>query len=323
MNQALLAPVLPSEIKDATFSIGSTQAPGPDGFTGLFFQRYWEVVGNTVIDAVQDFFHKSKMLRTLNHTWITLIPKVSDANTMRQLRPIGLCTVPYKIISKILTSRLGNVLPDIIHPSQNGFIKNRSITDNILIAHELIHFLKTHTGDQHLMALKIDMEKAYDRVEWPFLFAVMRGLGFAAPWVTLIQECLTSATMDILVNGDPKGFFSPTRGLRQGDPLSPLLFAICSEGLSRLLISATTSGVLYGIRINQRRPFISHLMFADDTILFLRVSDSYIDALLSLFDRYRRMSGQRVNLAKSAVLFSNNTPQPLKYNIKTLSASGF
>ncbi|CAN1281610.1 LINE-1 retrotransposable element ORF2 protein [Linum perenne] len=308
MNRALLTPATPAEIKEATFSIGSTQSPGSDGFTGLFFQRYWDVVGTAVIDAVQDFFTKGKLLRTLNHTWIALIPKVSNANSMRQLRPIGLCTVPYKIISKILSSRLGDILPQIIHPSQNGFIKHRSITDNILLAHELIHFLKTHSGDQHLMALKIDMEKAYDRVEWPFLFAVMRGLGFADSWIALIRECLSSASMDILFNGNPKGFFTPTRGLRQGDPLSPLLFAICSEGLSRLLLAATTSGVLYGIRINRRCPFISHLMFADDTILFLRVTDSYISALLSLFNQYRGISGQRVNLAKSAVLFSNNTP---------------
>ncbi|CAN0898595.1 LINE-1 retrotransposable element ORF2 protein [Linum grandiflorum] len=306
MNSALLADVSEPEIKEAVFAIGPMQAPGPDGFTGLFFQRYWDIIHRDVELAVLEVFSTGRMLRSLNHTWLTLIPKTSDARSMRHLRPIGLCIVVYKIISKILSGRLGAILPSLVDPAQNGFVRNRLISDNILLAHELVHHLHVHTGQHHLMALKIDMEKAYDQVEWSFLFPLMQGLGFAPRWVALIRECLSSATISVLVNGRPYGFFSPTRGLRQGDPLSPLLFSLCSEGLSRLLRHAAASRTLCGIRINHRAPEISHLMFADDTILFLRVNRTAIGSILQLLSTYHRLSGQRVNLGKSSVLFSDN-----------------
>ncbi|CAN1746899.1 Transposon TX1 uncharacterized 149 kDa protein [Linum perenne] len=165
-NRDLLAFVTEEEIKNTVFSIGPLQAPGPDGFTGLFFQRYWSIISRDVVCAVQDFFRRGHMLRGLNHTWLTLIPKVPEVTNMTQVRPIGLCTVFYKIISKFISSRLALVLPHLVNPAQNGFIRGRCITDNILIAHELIHHLQSYgTGKRHFMALKVDMEKAYDRVE--------------------------------------------------------------------------------------------------------------------------------------------------------------
>ncbi|CAN0880643.1 Transposon TX1 uncharacterized 149 kDa protein, partial [Linum grandiflorum] len=179
MNSALLAEVSLSEIKEAVFAIGHVRAPGPDGFTGLFFQRYWDIIHRDVERVVLEFFRSGRMLRSFNHTWLTLIPKTTDARSMRHLRPIGLCTVVYKIISKIIAGRMGVILPSLVDPAQNGFIRTRLISDNILLAHELVHHLHVYTGNHHLMALKIDMEKAYDRVEWSFLFPLMQGLGFA------------------------------------------------------------------------------------------------------------------------------------------------
>ncbi|CAN1272874.1 Transposon TX1 uncharacterized 149 kDa protein [Linum perenne] len=144
MNDSLLAEITDDEIRSTVFSIDPTQAPGPDGFTGLFFQRYWDIVAGDVITAVKDFFRRGNMLRSLNHTWLALIPKTSTVEDMTQVRPIGLCSVFYKIISKLITKRLGDILPQFINPAQNGFIRGRCITDNILIAHELIHHLQTY-----------------------------------------------------------------------------------------------------------------------------------------------------------------------------------
>ncbi|CAN1315043.1 Transposon TX1 uncharacterized 149 kDa protein [Linum perenne] len=319
MNRSLLADVTGDEIRRTVFSIGSMQAPGPDGFTGLFFQRYWDIIGSDVIIAVRDFFRRGNMLRTLNHTWLTLIPKVSSVENMAQVRPIGLCTVFYKIISKIITARLGLILPHFVSPAQNGFVRGRCITDNILIAHELIHHLQNYTrGKLHFMALKVDMEKAYDRVEWDFLFPLLHALGFDPAWISLVHECLVSTTMKVILNGTPHGFFAPTRGLRQGDPLSPLLFAICTEGLSHLLLLSAQRNALHGIKLNAHCPMITHLMFADDTMLFLRVSRRSLVELRSLFNRYQLLSGQRINYAKSSVLFSKNVPSPLKREYSTL-----
>ncbi|CAL1395373.1 unnamed protein product [Linum trigynum] len=167
MNASLTAEVLPTEVRKTVFAMGSKQAPGSDGFTGKFFKAFWDIVGESVILAVCSFFATSRMLRSFNHTWLTLIPKVDNVESMRQLRPISLCQFVYKIITKIISE------------GQNAFIRERQIVENILLGHELMHYLKIKTrGKKGFMALKVDMEKAYDRVEWPFLLAVLEKMGF-------------------------------------------------------------------------------------------------------------------------------------------------
>ncbi|CAL1376389.1 unnamed protein product [Linum trigynum] len=160
------------------------------------------------------------------------------------------------------------------------------------------------------MALKVDMEKAYDRVEWPFLLAVLDKMGFNSVWKGWIQECLRSTSFSVLMNGTPSGYFSPSWGLRQGDPLSPLLFVICTEGFAALLRKAISEEKLEGIKVAHRAPRISHLFFADDSYLFLRGSLQECENLLEVLNEYEELSGQKVNLAKSAVCFSKNIRLP-------------
>ncbi|CAL1403132.1 unnamed protein product [Linum trigynum] len=263
MNANLTAVVLPEEIRRTVFGMGSKQAPGSDGFTGKFFKAFWEIVGDSVIDAVSSFFETSRMLRSFNHTWLTLIPKVDQVESIRQLRPISLCQFVYKIITKIMAERLAGVLPEIISTGQNAFIRDRQIVENILLGHELMHYLKLKTrGKKGYMALKVDMEKAYDRVEWSFLLAVLEKMGFSSVWLGWVQECLQSASFSVLMNGAPSGFFRSSRGLRQGDPLSPLLFVLCTEGFAALLRKAISEKRLEGVKVAPRAPRISHLFFA-------------------------------------------------------------
>ncbi|CAL1355813.1 unnamed protein product [Linum trigynum] len=213
MNDRLTEPVLLSEVRLTVFAMGSKQAPGSDGFNGKFFKAFWDILRASVVDAVCSFFSTSKMLRSFNHTWLTLITKVENVETMRQLRPISLCQFVYKIISKIMATRLACLLPQIISEGQNAFIRERQIVDNILLGHELMHYLKIKTkGKKGYMALKVDMEKAYDRVEWPFLLAILEKMGFNATWRGWIKECLASTSFSVLMNGSPSGFFSPSRG---------------------------------------------------------------------------------------------------------------
>ncbi|CAN1226181.1 LINE-1 retrotransposable element ORF2 protein [Linum grandiflorum] len=312
MNSSLTRPFTNEDIKKAVFSIASSKSPGSDGFTAGFYHKFWPVIGPDVCSGVQAFFHSNRMLRSINHTWLTLIPKVPGASSMTQVRPIGLCQMLYKIISKLLATRLATVLPSIISDTQNGFVPNRDISENVIIAHEVMHYLKRKkSGKKHFMAVKLDMEKAYDRIEWEYLFSIMRKL----VWIAWIRECLSTTSYSVLVNGIPSTTFHPSRGLRQGDPLSPLLFALCTEGLISLFRDSITNNQLSGIRLNRHCPVLSHILFADDTFVFLQASNQECSSLLQLLGNYERSSGQRVNLSKSAIYFSSNTPQWLTSSI--------
>jgi hypothetical protein len=171
------------EIHDSVFSIGATKAPGPDGFTGLFYQKYWTLIKPVVLSCVWNFFNKHHLLKEHNHTFIALVPKQMGPSMVHHFRPISLCNIIYKIISKILANRLKGLLHHFISPYQSAFVPSRTIQDNSIMAHELLHSLKSKRGCGGLMAVKIDMEKAFDRMEWDFLLTIMLKLGFHPTWV--------------------------------------------------------------------------------------------------------------------------------------------
>ena len=166
MNDAMLAPFTVEEVKAALFQMNPSKAPGLDGMTALFFQKYWHIVGSDVSTAVLDFFNTGRMLGSINFTNIALIPKVKSPVCMSQFRPISLCNVLYKLVSKVLVNRMKNVLPRVISDCQSAFVPERMITDNVIVAFEVLHYLKNlRVGGNSQMAVKLDMSKAYDQVE--------------------------------------------------------------------------------------------------------------------------------------------------------------
>lgn len=227
-------------------------------------------MGSDVVAAVADFFSGFHMPRSFTATSIVLLPKKINPNTWAHFRPISLCNVTNKIISKVLTSRLAPLIPLVVAPNQSGFVKGRLLSDNVLLAQELFHDLQ-HRGGWVTpnIALKLDMAKAYDRVQWPFLLSVLRHMGFPEAWVDMIKKCIQNCWFYVLVNGAPTDFFHSSCGLRQGDPISPSLFAIVADYLSQCLDTLIIGKreMMFHSRLRGAFP-VSHLAYADDILIF-------------------------------------------------------
>lgn len=194
-------------------------------------------------------------------------------------------------MSKAFSNRLKGVLKEIIFESQSAFIQDRLIKDNRIIGHECIVAIKNHRHiNKDMTSLKIDLSKAYDRVEWPYLKEIMLRLGFDVSWVELIMRCISSASYSILINGEQKGNFLPSRGLRQGDPLSPYLFLLVVEGLSLLIKEANRKGIRTGITCSNG-PLISHLLFVDNSLVFCKSNKQELVSLKDLLKIYELASG--------------------------------
>ncbi|KAG7583713.1 Reverse transcriptase domain [Arabidopsis suecica] len=287
MNNMLLGPITAEEVRRATFKM------------------------------VQQFFRTGHIEEGMNKTNICLIPKKLKADKMTDFRPISLCNVIYKIIGKLMATRMKKILPKIISESQAAFVKGRLISDNILIAHELIHALSSSNKcSEEFIAIKTDISKAYDRVEWSFLEQAMKSLGFAEDWIKLIMECVRSVKYQVLINGTPYGEIKPTRGLRQGDPLSPYLFVICTEMLVKMLKVAEEKEQITGLKVARGGPPITHLLFADDSMFYCKEKDEELAQITRIIEEYSLASGQRVNYQKSSVHFGKHIPEERRVVVK-------
>ncbi|XP_059669320.1 uncharacterized protein LOC132314474 [Cornus florida] len=253
--------------EEKVLSCNGDKALGPDGFTMRFFKESWEVVREEVMSTFQDFYSHGTFEKSLNATFIALIPK-GGASDIKDFRPISLIGCMYKLIAKVLVSRMSKVLDGLISESQNAFVSGRQILDSVLIARECVDS-RLRSGVPGVLC-KLDIEKAYDHVNWKFVLYLLRRMGFGDRWIKWIDTCISSAMFSVLVNGSPAGFFASSRGLRQGDPLSSFLFLIVMEGLTRLMRKVEDLGYIRGFRVGRDVDYqiqISHLLFADDTLI--------------------------------------------------------
>ncbi|KAL0444871.1 UNVERIFIED_CONTAM: LINE-1 retrotransposable element O protein [Sesamum latifolium] len=271
--RSLVLPVSPDEIKQAVFDIDETKAPGPDGYPAGFFKAAWPVVGGEVTQAILEFFATGRLLK--------------------------------QVITKILVQRMRGSLDRLISPSQNAFVPGRSIGDNILLAQELFNgYNQKHLPPR--CALKVDLRKAYDTVEWDFLRAVLILFGFPEQFILWIVECVTKPSFSVCLNGTPHGFFRGARGLRQGDPMSPYLFVLVMEVLTLILqqLIDQDGGFSYHWRCEAMQLF--QLGFADDLLLLSKADTASVHVFKRALTTFADLSWLHANLHKSHLILSRS-----------------
>lgn len=295
------------EVKSAVFSLNANSAAGPDGYSGSFFHSAWDIIAHDIFDAVSDFFRSCKLPAGLNSSFVVLLPKEKNAMSVTDFRPIVLSNFLFKIISKILAVRLNLVASKVISLQQFGFIEGRRMHDAILLASEGVNAMFRINGGRNL-AFKIDICKAFDTLRWDFIIEVLHCYGFPDIFCSWILEIFASAKLSILVNGVPKGYFSCSRGVRQGDPLSPILFGIAEDVLSRLMSKAVDNGQIAPMNFCRGVSFPSHILYADDIIIFCSATTRNIHGVAAVLQRYATASGQICNPAKSKVYYAKVVP---------------
>lgn len=286
------------DVEDVVFSASIDKAPGPDGFGASFYQSMWTTVKEDVCKAVLNFFQTGKIHGDANKTFLALIPKGSEVRTVKDLRPISLCNFIFKIITKPMTNRLQLVMPSIIDPNQCAFVKGRSISDAILLANELVSDFNRKTGKPK-MCLKADLSKAYDTVRWNYICIILKKMGFPARWIKWTYMCMSTATFQVLVNGEPSRVFGSTNGLRQGDPLAPYMFVIAMQGLTAMMNHAVQSGKLTPPCAGNVKA--SHLIFADDLLIFADAKRTDAEAIKEILSHFEMISGLALNPNKSQI----------------------
>ncbi|KAL0298098.1 UNVERIFIED_CONTAM: hypothetical protein Scaly_3072800 [Sesamum calycinum] len=290
----LVTPVTLSEVKNAFFDIDAESAPGPDGYTSAFYRNAWPVIGQTLFQAVDEFFRTGKMLKQINTTLISLIPKVSLPRYVSDYRPIACCNVLYKSITKIIVKRLQQVLPLLIDYSQNAFVPGRSITDNILLAQELLAGYNQKRLPSRC-TIKLDIQKAYDSVEWDFMLEVLKLFHFPHHFIVLINQCVSTASFSVSLNGSIHGFFKGGRGLRQGDPMSPYLFVLVMEIWNLLLKFRIKEAADFQYHWKCKDIGLINLCFADDVLLFCKAHLPSIIVISDTLNEFAALSGLKVN----------------------------
>ena len=192
-------------------------------------------MGRDVIEAVLSVLNSSHFLHKMNYTYSVLIPKKNDPQYLLEFRPISLGNV-ISLYSKVLTNWLKIIFPNVISDARSTFVPDRLITNNTTVAFEVLHKMRNRRkGKRGQMAVKLDISKAYDRMEWCFLERIMAKLGLNERLIHLAKEIVTTASYSVLINGEPRGHIKPSKGIKQDDPLSPYLFIMCAEGLSAML----------------------------------------------------------------------------------------
>lgn len=278
----------------------------------FFYKSQWHVFGEDFCNLVGKIFDNPSLLQDINKTLITLIPKQNVVTNRRSLDRLVYVMCHIKLLQKL---SLRDSMGKLIRPCQSSFVPNRQSGDNIFVAQEVFHSMRRKSGNKGWMAIKIDLEKAYDRLKWSFIKDTLVDVGIPEKIVNLVWHCISSSSMRVLWNGEALEEFSPSRGIRQGDPLSPYLFVMCLERLFQAICLAVDQKLWKPICLSRGGPRLSHLAFADDLLLFAEASLEQVQVMQTILDLFCSSSGQKVSKEKSRMYFSKNVGWHTKQNL--------
>nr|GEV32463.1 hypothetical protein [Tanacetum cinerariifolium] len=292
------------EIHDAIFSMGENKALGPDGYIADFFKEAWDIIDMDVIKAIKEFFTNGVLLKELNHTILALILKVTTPMKINDYRLISCCNILYKCISRIISNRMKDSLTELVSLNQSMFAPGRRISDNILLTQELMHNYHLDRGTPRC-AFKVDIQKAYDIVDWKFLHDVLIGFGFHPRFIGWIMECVTSTLFFLSINGSLHGYFKGKQGLRQGDPMSPYLFTLVMKVLTLMLHRNARVTVSFTYHRYCSKLNLINLCFADDLFLFAHGDVDSARVIMDTLEEFKEASRLTPSLPKNTAYFCN------------------
>eukprot|EP00253_Pinus_taeda_P025043 PITA_25043 len=298
-NDTLLSPVSEEEISNIVWPMEPDKAPGPDGFSIHFYRICWELIKSDLLRMVQDFMRKAKVGGGMNSTFLALIPKEANPSLFDRYRPISLCNSSYKIVAKLLANRMKPLLQKLISPTQGGFVKGRHILDNVIQVQEALH--SSQLRKEQGMLIKLDMCNAFGKVNRSFLYRVLLSFVFSQDFINLIKACLEKIWIAPMINGKPANFFLATKGLRQGCPLSPFLYILMADSLSRKLTLEKQNGSILGIRIEKGIEPVNYELFTDDSLLLGGASSRIASNFRTILQKFCSISRALVSERKSAM----------------------
>ncbi|XP_074336502.1 uncharacterized protein LOC141673654 [Apium graveolens] len=308
------------EIVNALKSFSNDKTSGPDGFNMKYIKEFWPFLKDKVLEGFRLFASTGVLPKGFNSSFIALVPKVRVPNKLSKFRPISLINSVTKLLTKVLANRLNPVYDKLVGVNQFGFVKGRQAVESIFIVNEVFHFMKTSKNKG--LILKLDFEKAFDSVNWSFLFKTLKCLGLGSRWIKWMEDLFKLIRLSVLVNGTPTRDFNMSNRIRQGDPLYPMLFNLTGEVLSKMLNTTSEQGIIEGLQMGKEGKKISHLQYADDTIVFLQGNEESILGIKKVLQCFQLLSGLKINFQKSS-LYSCHIPNlELEYMADKLGCKG-